>query len=74
MMQIIDEDGYSDGEEIEDDTLVGHNVRKFNSFVFIPVFIAAWNENNAERPDHGIPKEDLETFDVILKMNLFYKN
>jgi hypothetical protein len=28
MMQIIDEDGFSDGSDIEDDTLVGHNVRK----------------------------------------------
>lgn len=29
MMQIIDEDGFSDdgGDDIEDDTLVGHNVR-----------------------------------------------
>lgn len=26
-MQIIDEDGFSDSSDIEDDTLVGHNVR-----------------------------------------------
>jgi hypothetical protein len=40
MMQIIDEDGYSDGEEIEDDTLVGHNVRTIQKFMFIGTFIA----------------------------------
>jgi TATA-binding protein-associated factor Taf7 len=32
MMQIIDEDGFSEGSDIEDDTLVGHNVRILRIF------------------------------------------
>ncbi len=40
MMQIIDEDGFSDGTDIEDDTLVGHNV---SILLFYPFHLGIGN-------------------------------
>ena len=60
MMQIIDEDGFSDGTDIEDDTLVGHNVIKFS----LKYTIATGDQDYAERTNPRILKENLKTIDV----------
>ena len=60
MMQIIDEDGFSDGTDIEDDTLVGHNVIKFS----LKHTIAIGDQDYVERTNPRILKENLKTIDV----------
>lgn len=60
MMQIIDEDGFSDGTDIEDDTLVGHNVSKY----ILKLNIATGDQDYAERTNLRILKKNLKTIDV----------
>ena len=60
-MQIIDEDGFSDGTDIEDDTLVGHNVRTSYTYYW---YIATGNKDHVEGSDPRISKENLKIIDV----------
>ena len=59
-MQIIDEDGFSDGTDIEDDTLVGHNVSK----QILKLIIVTGDQDYAERTNLRILKKNLKTIDV----------